>query len=179
MLSDTPTSSPVRVPMPLASWSRCRARAQRRPPAPSLKAIAKSHPDRDEAMYAAWVTGEYSYAQIATHFGVHFITIGRVVRRGNDAHDRYVSRPDPTALCNRPELCRRSCSRAWRLDSINNDTTLNLWTRLPPCSNACVRLPRTWSLPTSQRFAITTSACRGNRARAIAFIGRPDPAIRA
>lgn len=56
-------------------------RAQRRPPAQPLDAIAKAHPDRDTAMRAAWATGEYSYTQIATHFGVHFTTVGRIVRR--------------------------------------------------------------------------------------------------
>lgn len=55
-------------------------RAQRRPPAPSLKAIAKAHAVRDEAIRAAWATGAYSYTQIATHFGIHFTTVGRVVR---------------------------------------------------------------------------------------------------
>ncbi|MCK9368093.1 MAG: transposase [Metallibacterium scheffleri] len=56
-------------------------RAQRRPPAQPLDAIAKAHPDRDTAMRAAWATGEYSYTQIAAHFGVHFTTVGRIVRR--------------------------------------------------------------------------------------------------
>ncbi|WP_293385573.1 hypothetical protein [Phenylobacterium sp. SCN 70-31] len=56
-------------------------RAQRRPPAPPLKAIAKAHPDRDSAMRAAWATGEYSYTQIAAYFGVHFTTVGRIVRQ--------------------------------------------------------------------------------------------------
>ena len=58
-------------------------RAQRRPPAPPLKAIAKAHPDRDAAMRAAWATGEYSYTQIAAYFGVHFTTVGRIVRRAS------------------------------------------------------------------------------------------------
>jgi transposase len=31
-------------------------------------------------MVVAYRTGEYSYAQIARHFGVHFTTVGRVVR---------------------------------------------------------------------------------------------------
>jgi len=44
-------------------------------------AIAKAHPDRDAAMRAASATGEYSYAQIAVHFGVHFTTVGRAVRK--------------------------------------------------------------------------------------------------
>lgn len=56
-------------------------RAQRRPPAPPLKAIAEAHPERDTAMRAAWATGEYSYTQIAAYFGVHFTTVGRIVRR--------------------------------------------------------------------------------------------------
>lgn len=56
-------------------------RAQRRPPAPSIAAVSKLHPDRDQAMRAAWRTGEYSYAQIAEHFGVHFSTVGRAVRQ--------------------------------------------------------------------------------------------------
>ena len=32
-------------------------------------------------MKAAWATGEYSYTQIAAHFGVHFSTVGRSVRK--------------------------------------------------------------------------------------------------
>jgi DNA-directed RNA polymerase specialized sigma24 family protein len=56
------------------------------PPAQPLNAIAKNaiakaHPDRDTAMRVAWATGEYSYTQIAAHFGVHFTTVGRIVRR--------------------------------------------------------------------------------------------------
>jgi putative transposase len=55
-------------------------RAQRRPPAPPLAAIAAAQADRNRAILAAYQTGEYSYAQIAEHFGVHFTTVGRVVR---------------------------------------------------------------------------------------------------
>lgn len=33
-------------------------------------------------MCTAWATGQYSYAQIAEHFGVHLTTVGRIVRRG-------------------------------------------------------------------------------------------------
>lgn len=54
--------------------------AHRRPPPPSLEAIAAAYPDRDAAMLAAHRTGEYNYAEIARHFGVHFNTVGRVVR---------------------------------------------------------------------------------------------------
>lgn len=56
-------------------------RAQRRPPPPTLTAIAATSPDRDSAIVAAHATGEYSYQQIAEHFGVHFTTVGRLVRR--------------------------------------------------------------------------------------------------
>jgi len=31
-------------------------------------------------MQAAHRTGEYSYAEIARHFGVHFTTVGQAVR---------------------------------------------------------------------------------------------------
>ncbi len=56
--------------------------AQRRPPAPSLAAIAKRVRDRDAAIKAAHATGAYSYQQIAEHFGLHFTTVGRIVRAG-------------------------------------------------------------------------------------------------
>lgn len=56
--------------------------AQRRAPAPLLKAIEQDAPDRNMAMVRAHATGAYSYQQIAEHFGVHFTTVGRVVRRG-------------------------------------------------------------------------------------------------
>ncbi|HLF96201.1 MAG TPA: transposase [Methylococcaceae bacterium] len=55
-------------------------RAQRRPPAPPLQAIASAHESREAAMAAAHASGEYSYQQIANFFGVHFTTVGRVVR---------------------------------------------------------------------------------------------------
>lgn len=57
-------------------------RAQRRAPAPSLKVIEQAEPDRNAAMVRAYATGAYSYQQIAQHFGVHFTTVGRVVRVG-------------------------------------------------------------------------------------------------
>ncbi len=56
-------------------------RIQRRAPPPPLSQFAQSHSDRDAAMIAAHATGDYSYAQIARFFGVHFTTVGRVVRR--------------------------------------------------------------------------------------------------
>ena len=55
-------------------------RAHRRPPAPPLSEIAATHSDREAAMAVAHASGEYSYQQIAEFFGVHFTTVGRVVR---------------------------------------------------------------------------------------------------
>lgn len=40
-------------------------------PAQRMDALAKAPRDRDTAMRVAWATGEYSYTQIAAHFGVH------------------------------------------------------------------------------------------------------------
>ena len=54
--------------------------AQRRPPPPPLAKIAKQVRDRDAAIKAAHATGAYSYQQIAEHFGLHFTTVGRIVR---------------------------------------------------------------------------------------------------
>lgn len=61
------------------------ARAQRRPPAPPLGAIASAHENREAAMVTAHASGEYSYQQIADFFGVHFTTVGRVVRAAKKA----------------------------------------------------------------------------------------------
>ncbi|HET9032971.1 MAG TPA: transposase [Dokdonella sp.] len=55
-------------------------KAQRRPPPPSLQSIASRNPSRDAAIIAAHATGGYSYQQIAEHFGMHFTSVGRIVR---------------------------------------------------------------------------------------------------
>lgn len=55
-------------------------RAQRRPPAPTLAAIAAKHRERDDAIVAAYGTGAYSYRDIAEHFQLHLATVGRIVR---------------------------------------------------------------------------------------------------
>lgn len=55
-------------------------RAQRRPPAPTLENIAARHRTRDEGIRAAYATGAYSYREIAEHFGLHLVTVGRIVR---------------------------------------------------------------------------------------------------
>jgi REP element-mobilizing transposase RayT len=56
--------------------------AQRRPRPLSLPEIERSATDRNAAIVTAYATGAYSYQEIATHFGIHFTTVGRVVRRG-------------------------------------------------------------------------------------------------
>ena len=55
-------------------------RAQRRGPAPSVELIGTRHEDRNEAVVAVYETGEYTYERIGKHFGVHFTTVGRLVR---------------------------------------------------------------------------------------------------
>ncbi len=57
-------------------------KAHRRLAAPALAQIEKRAADRNSAMIQAHATGAYSYQQIAEHFGVHFTTVGKVVRRG-------------------------------------------------------------------------------------------------
>ena len=56
-------------------------RVQQRRPAPKLSAIRRQHKNRDQAIRAAYDTGAYSYQQIAKEFGVHFTTVGRIVRQ--------------------------------------------------------------------------------------------------
>jgi putative transposase len=56
-------------------------RAQRRSPPPSLEDIERQCGERNVAMVAAHATGGYSYQRIGAHFGVHFTTVAKVVRR--------------------------------------------------------------------------------------------------
>jgi REP element-mobilizing transposase RayT len=67
-------------------------RVQQRGPAPKLSVIRRQHKNRDDAMRAAYETGAYSYQQLAKEFGVHFTTVGRIVRppikRGSAASGR-------------------------------------------------------------------------------------------
>lgn len=55
--------------------------AQRRAPALSLQQIASDAPDRNTAIATAYATGAYSYQEIADYYGIHFTTVGRIVRR--------------------------------------------------------------------------------------------------
>ena len=54
--------------------------SQRRAPAKTLAQIEQSAATRNEAIVRAHGTGAYSYQQIGEHFGIHFTTVGRVVR---------------------------------------------------------------------------------------------------
>ena len=57
--------------------------AHRRPPPPPLKEIEQNASDRNAAIVQAHATGRYSYQEIADYFGIHFTTVGRVVRGGH------------------------------------------------------------------------------------------------
>ena len=57
-------------------------KAQRRRPPPSLEQVHQQADSRDAAIVAAHATGEYSYSQIGAFFGLHFATVGRIVRKG-------------------------------------------------------------------------------------------------
>jgi DNA-directed RNA polymerase specialized sigma24 family protein len=56
-------------------------RVQRRGPPPTLAEIRAQVLDRNEAIVRAHATGEYSYSEIGDFFGLHFTTVGRIVRR--------------------------------------------------------------------------------------------------
>lgn len=71
-------------------------RAQRRPLAKPLADFARRYPDRREAMARAFQTGVYTMQEIADHFGVHYATVSRAVRRletGNASATRLPARP--------------------------------------------------------------------------------------
>lgn len=55
-------------------------RLQRRGPGRPLSEYAAMG-DRDEAMAAAYRSGDYTMKQIAEHFGVHYATVSRAIRR--------------------------------------------------------------------------------------------------
>jgi putative transposase len=55
-------------------------KAQRRPPPPRLEELEERYDNRNQAIIVAHRTGEYSYQQIGEHFGIHFTTVGKIVR---------------------------------------------------------------------------------------------------
>ena len=62
-------------------------RRQRRPLTRPLTAYAANDP-RDEAKARAYLSGQYSLAEIARHFGVHYTTVSRVVKSHEAARMR-------------------------------------------------------------------------------------------
>ena len=56
-------------------------KAQWQAPPPPLEAFAARAGSRDEAMARAYLSGGYTQGRIAAHFGVHYSTVSRAVRR--------------------------------------------------------------------------------------------------
>ena len=56
-------------------------KTQTRPPAPPIEELASKYRNRNEAIAAIYATGEYSYQQIADFYGLHFTTVGKIVRK--------------------------------------------------------------------------------------------------
>jgi REP element-mobilizing transposase RayT len=63
-------------------------RAQRRPLAKPLSHYRDSLADSHVAMSTAYATGDYTMQQIAEYFGVHYATVSRAVRQGENMHER-------------------------------------------------------------------------------------------
>ena len=57
-------------------------RVQRAAAARPLESYAAESPTRHDAMVRAYATGAYSMARIARHFGVHYSTVSRILKRG-------------------------------------------------------------------------------------------------
>ena len=57
---------------------------QRRPPPTSLAAIEQLSGCRNDAIVAAYESGGYSYQALADYFGLHFTTVGRLVRSARE-----------------------------------------------------------------------------------------------
>ncbi len=55
--------------------------AHKRSLALPLSDYQATYPDRDEAMAKAYQSGAYTMAEIASHFGVHYMTVSRAVRK--------------------------------------------------------------------------------------------------
>jgi putative transposase len=56
-------------------------KAQKRPPAPALEEFASRYQDRNQGIVAAYATGEYSYKKIGDFYGLHFTTVGKILRK--------------------------------------------------------------------------------------------------
>ncbi|SMC27710.1 REP element-mobilizing transposase RayT [Andreprevotia lacus DSM 23236] len=60
-------------------------RAQRRPQAQPLAWYAANHASRNEAIAAAYRSGGYTLQEVAVHFGLHYATVSRIVKNGQDS----------------------------------------------------------------------------------------------
>ncbi|MEO8331640.1 MAG: hypothetical protein ABI479_04350 [Gallionella sp.] len=60
------------------------SRTQRRPLAKPLSHYQNKHREPKEAMIAAYATGDYTMQAIAYLFGVHYATVSRAVRQGEN-----------------------------------------------------------------------------------------------
>ena len=60
-------------------------KAQRRSPPPPLSEIERRAANRNTAIVMAYATGGYSYQAIADYFGVHFTTVGKIIRGAGKA----------------------------------------------------------------------------------------------
>ncbi|MCW8935561.1 MAG: transposase [Gammaproteobacteria bacterium] len=56
-------------------------RAQRRPITKPLTYYQKKYKTRNDAIYQTYLSGDYSMKHIATHFGLHYCTVSRVIRK--------------------------------------------------------------------------------------------------
>lgn len=65
-------------------------RAQRRPPAIGLDHYRATTDSTSQAMCAAFASGDYTMAEIARYFDVHYSTVSRAVRRAESAPARGV-----------------------------------------------------------------------------------------
>jgi REP element-mobilizing transposase RayT len=57
------------------------SKAHRRSVALSLDEYQMRHPDRDQAIAQAYLSGAYTMAEIGRHFEVHYMTVSRAVRK--------------------------------------------------------------------------------------------------
>lgn len=57
------------------------SKAHRRSVALSLDEYRMRHPDRDLAIAQAYLSGAYTMTEIGRHFGVHYMTVSRAVRK--------------------------------------------------------------------------------------------------
>jgi putative transposase len=74
----------VQASLPCQAENREIPRMQRRPPAKPLADYATKYSERDDAIRAAFASGDYTQAQIAEFFGVHYSTVSRVAKRGRE-----------------------------------------------------------------------------------------------